>query len=146
MMQVQAHSSPLSDLGSRGAADDLEAADRKADILVVDDDPALLEVTSFVLESEGFGVATARNGKEALALLHAGKRPALVLLDLMMPVMNGWEFLAEIAKVPSLREIPIAVVTAAGAVEVSGAVAVLRKPIDLGLLVETVDRHTRGCE
>jgi CheY-like chemotaxis protein len=113
-------------------------------VLVVEDEPDLLEVTRFALECEGFGVQTARNGEEALALLRAGARPGLVLLDLMMPVMNGWQFLDEIAKVPSLRTIPVVVVTAAGATAISGAVAILRKPLDLGVLIEIVESHARA--
>jgi CheY-like chemotaxis protein len=116
-------------------------------VLVVDDEPTLLEATRFVLESEGFGVETAKNGQEALAFLRTGsKLPGLVLLDLMMPVMNGWEFLAAVAEIPPLRTIPIMVLTAAGTTEVPGAVEVMRKPCDLGLLIEAVERHTGGSE
>jgi CheY-like chemotaxis protein len=118
-------------------------ADRRL-ILVVDDEVDLLEVTQFVLESEGFRVETARNGEDALTFLNAGKRPGLVLLDLMMPVMNGWEFLTEVAKSPSLSSIPVVVLTAAGPATVPGTLEVLRKPIDLGLLVATVERHSSG--
>jgi CheY-like chemotaxis protein len=113
-------------------------------ILVVDDEVDLLEVTQFVLESEGFRVETARNGKDALTFLHAGQRPGLVLLDLMMPVMNGWEFLTEVAKTPSLQAIPIVVLTAAGAKKIPGTQEVLHKPVDLGLLVTTIQRHVSG--
>lgn len=114
-------------------------------VLVVDDEPDLLEVMRFVLESEGFGVETARNGKEALDRMHAGEAPRLVLLDLMMPVMNGWTFLDELAKNPTLKEIPVVVLTAGGAVGVPGAVEVLHKPLDLGVLIQTVERHARGA-
>jgi len=116
-------------------------------ILVVEDEPDLLEVTRFALECEGFGVKTARNGQEALRHLHTGERPELVLLDLMMPVMNGWELLKEMAKTPSLREIPVVVLTAVGAEStagVPGATEILRKPIDLGVLIEAVERHARS--
>ena len=113
-------------------------------VLTVDDDPDLLEVTSFVIEQEGMAVETARNGEEALALLRTGKRPSLVLLDLMMPVMNGWEFLNEIANDPPLRQIPIVVLTAAEHVQVTGAVEVLSKPMDLAALLRVVERYTRG--
>jgi two-component system chemotaxis response regulator CheY len=142
------HNSPFPEPGSQEQPDEFAAADRqKADILVVDDDPSLLEVTRFVLESEGFRVETAKNGEEALQLLRAGKLPRLVLLDLMMPVMNGWQFLEEVARTPSLKTIPIVVLTAAaGSPEVRGAVTVLRKPMDLGLLIDAVERHVRGGE
>ena len=113
-------------------------------VLIVDDEQDLLDVTSFVLESEGYRVQTARDGGEALALLRAGMRPELVLLDMMMPVMNGWEFLEAVAQAPALRAIPIVVLTAAGSAGIPGAVAVLRKPFDLGVLVEVVERHAGG--
>ena len=124
--------------------DALEKTEATKIILVVEDELDLLEVTRFALECEGFGVETARNGQEALELLRAGARPGLVLLDLMMPVMNGWELLDEIARTPSLQGIPIVVLTAAGSAGVPGAAAVLRKPLDLGLLIEAVESHARS--
>lgn len=114
-------------------------------VLVVDDEPDLLDVMRFVLESEGFGVETARNGKEALERICAGWAPGLVLLDLMMPVMNGWTFLDEVSKHPALKEIPVVVLTASRAEGVPGAAVVLHKPIDLGLLIQTVERLARGA-
>jgi len=117
--------------------------DRKL-VLVVEDEPTLLEVACFVLESEGFGVETATNGAEALTRLRTSKLPGLVLLDLMMPVMNGREFLDEVARSPLLRPPPIVVLTAGDSMEIPGAAEVLRKPYDLGRLLETVERHTGG--
>jgi CheY-like chemotaxis protein len=113
-------------------------------VLIVDDDPNLLEVTSFVIESEGMAVETARNGEEALTSLRAGRLPRLVLLDLMMPVMSGWEFLDEVAKDPSLKVIPVVVLTAAERAQVPGTVQVLRKPMDLGALLRVVEHYVRG--
>lgn len=118
--------------------------DSSRSVLVVDDEPDLLEVTRFVLESEGFGVETAASGEEALRLLRVGRRPGVVLLDLMMPGMGGWRFLDEVSKTPSLKEIPVVVLTAGGPVGVDGAVEVLRKPFDLAALIETVERHACG--
>jgi CheY-like chemotaxis protein len=114
-------------------------------VLIVDDDPDLLEVTSFVLEGEGFSVETAKDGEEALQRLRVGKLPAVVLLDLMMPVMNGYQFLEEVAKVPSLKEIPVVVLTAASLMEVPRAVEVVHKPMDLGLLIKLVERYAHGA-
>ena len=113
-------------------------------VLIVDDDPDLLDVTSFVLAGEGFGVETAKNGEEALQRLRVGKLPAVVLLDLMMPVMNGYQFLEEVAKIPSLEAIPVVVLTAASLMEVPRAVEVVHKPIDLGLLIKLVERYAHG--
>lgn len=112
-------------------------------VLIVDDDPNLLDVTRFVIESEGMAVETARNGEEALALLRGHRLPRLVLLDLMMPVMNGWEFLNEVAKDPLLKVIPVVVLTAVERVQPAGAVEILRKPMDLGGLIRVVERYLR---
>ena len=128
-----------------GAAEgDRKAVDTSKFVLIVDDDPNLLEVTSFVIESEGMAVETARNGQEALTLLRAGRLPGLVLLDLMMPVMSGWDFLDEVAKDPSLKVIPVVVLTAAERAQVPGAVEVLGKPMDLRALIQAVERYLRG--
>jgi two-component system chemotaxis response regulator CheY len=126
------------------AEGDRNKVDASRFVLIVDDDPNLLEVTSFVIESEGVAVETAKNGEEALALLRAGRLPGLVLLDLMMPVMNGWEFLDEVAKDPSLKVIPVVVLTAAARAQVPGAVEVLCKPMDLKALLRAVERYVRG--
>ncbi len=126
------------------AAGDREAVETSRFVLIVDDDPDLLDVTSFVIQSEGIAVETARNGQEALSVLRAGGLPGLVLLDLMMPVMNGWEFLAEVAKDPVLDAIPVVVLTAAEHTQVPGAAEVLTKPMDLAALLRVVERYVRG--
>ena len=125
-------------------AGDRKGVDTSKFVLVVDDDPSLLEVTSFVIESEGMAVETAKNGEEALALLQAGRLPGLVLLDLMMPVMNGWEFLEVVGKDPLLKGIPVVVLTAAARPDVPGVAGVLCKPMDLKALLRVVERYIRG--
>ena len=129
---------------SCSAADDRKDTDTSRFVLIVDDDPDLLDVTSFVIENEGISVETARNGREALASLSAGRLPALVLLDLMMPVMNGWEFLAAIANDPVLQGIPVVALTAAAHAEVPGAREVLSKPMELKKLIRIIERYVRG--
>jgi CheY-like chemotaxis protein len=126
------------------AAGEWKEVDTSRFVLIVDDDPDLLDVTSFVIENEGMAVVTARNGEEALALLSAGRLPAVVLLDLMMPVMNGWEFLAAVANEPLFQGIPIVALTAAEHAEVPGAIEVLRKPMELKALIRVVERYVRG--
>ena len=81
-------------------------------VLVVDDEPDLLDVMRFVLESEGFGVETARNGKEALERLVAGWSPGLVLLDLMIPGYDGFEVCKRLREDPTTRSIPIVIISA----------------------------------
>ena len=79
--------------------------------LLVEDDPDTREVTGRALQSAGWQVLEAANGKEALALL-AEQTPTLILLDLMMPVMDGFEFLTRMRANPAYRDIPVIVVTA----------------------------------
>ena len=128
----------------RSAGGDRKEVDTSTFVLIVDDDPDLLDVTSFVIEDEGMAVEIARNGEEALALLRAGRLPTLILLDLMMPVMNGREFLDAVADDPVLKRIPVVVLTATEHTEVAGAREVLGKPMDLKELLQIVERYVRG--
>lgn len=112
-------------------------------VLVVDDDPDICEVMQMILGARGYRVVTAEGGDEALQLLRAGEEPCLILLDLMMPGMNGLEFRAEQLRDPVLAAIPVVMISAGGDV-VAKAAAVglpgLLKPIDLDVLLATVAR------
>jgi CheY-like chemotaxis protein len=111
-------------------------------ILVVDDDPDILDALSEILEVEGYQVQRARNGREALQRMNEGASvPDLILLDLMMPVMDGWEFARTLR--PGARP-PIVVLSAdrnvsAKAQEI-GAIGWLAKPFELGELLSLVRR------
>jgi CheY-like chemotaxis protein len=113
-------------------------------ILVVDDDPDLAEVLRVVLARSGYSVGLAANGVEALGYLRRTAGVQVVLLDLMMPVMNGWEFRAVQRDDPALSSIPVVVFSGQGrldeAAAVIGAAANLRKPVHLQELLATVDR------
>lgn len=117
-------------------------------ILVVDDDAAIREALEAVLEDEGYQVRGVANGREALALLRADAgTPALILLDLMMPVMSGWAFRAEQQDDPALASIPVVILSAdrdvaakAAALQVADSLA---KPVNLTHLLTTVSRY---CE
>jgi CheY-like chemotaxis protein len=115
--------------------------------LIVEDDPEIREVLSEILRDEGYEVACAANGVEALQRLRSGAPPRLILLDLMMPVMNGWEFIAEQQQDAALRQIPVVVVSGAGSMEQDAgdlaAVGSLSKPMDLGALLAMVARYCR---
>ncbi len=109
-------------------------------ILVVDDDAAIREVVAEVLEEEGYRVTAASSGQDALAAIDADE-PALVVLDMRMPVMNGWEFAEQLGERPG-RRIPLLVMTAAvdavqRAAEI-GAAGTLSKPFDLTDLIDLV--------
>ncbi len=114
-------------------------------ILIVDDDPDILAAGRMVLECAGYQVATATNGTEALARLRGEPAPCLILLDLMMPVMNGWEFRDEQTRDPRLSAIPVVIMTGAGrAVSAEapiGAAGLLEKPVALSTLLSTVRRY-----
>jgi CheY-like chemotaxis protein len=89
----------------------VQPLERDAHVLVVEDDPDSRDVLVRMLEREGYRPATAENGREALERV-AERTPSIILLDLMMPEMNGFEFLAELRGDPAMRAIPVVVVTA----------------------------------
>jgi CheY-like chemotaxis protein len=112
---------------------------RRASVLVVDDDEAIRDVIAEVLRDEGYTVVCAENGAQALREMRAQHHPDLVLLDLMMPVMSGWEVLEQLQASEELSRIPVVVVSAMSA---PGASEHLAKPIDLDRLLDTVGRLT----
>ena len=115
-------------------------------VLVVDDDPDILQTLALCLSTEGYRVQMAANGKEALEVL-ASERPAVILLDLMMPVMDGWQFVAELDR-RGQRESPLLILSADRAVQGHAAKlradAFLAKPFDLDELLVKVSQLTGG--
>jgi CheY-like chemotaxis protein len=114
-----------------------EARDRS--VLIVDDDDAIREVVAEVLRDEGYGVICAANGAQALEALGNEPLPHLILLDLMMPVMSGWELLEHLQGSDRTSHIPVVIVSAMAAPGVSEH---LSKPIALDVLLDTVQRWT----
>ena len=117
-----------------------------ASILVVEDDTDMREILEELLAAEGFSVVSARNGREGLDRLRAGFRPSVSLLDLTMPVMDGWEFRARQTADPFLRSIPTIVTTAMPESRVGplAGASVLRKPLDLDSLIGLIRSHIAG--
>jgi CheY-like chemotaxis protein len=111
-------------------------------VLVVDDDDDLRDSFRDVLEDEGYQVLTACNGYEALRTLHSEPPPAVILLDLMMPVMNGWQFRNAQKLYPRLASIPVVIVTAGlhgdTATHDLAAHRCLKKPVSVEDLLEAV--------
>ena len=115
-------------------------------VLVVDDNAALREVMSAALESEGYRVSLAGDGREALEALHRGPLPDLILLDMMMPGMDGWEFLRKRRHEPALAAIPVLVVSALDEDQARdmalGVAGHLQKPVELDVLGDAIRKHT----
>lgn len=115
-------------------------------VMVVEDDEGIRDALCDLLAAEGFEVVPAVNGADALQRLRNGPRPDVILLDLMMPVMDGEELLHHLKEEPPLAEIPVVILTAdasvAGAAERLGARAGVRKPISLSELLSVVSAHS----
>ncbi len=122
------------------------AREPRGDVMVVEDDYAIRETLRELLEEEGYRVTQASNGAEALARLRTMGPPRLILLDLMMPVMDGWEFRRAIRGDERLAEIPVIVLSADHALEQKIATLAVQgylpKPFELDALLRTVERYT----
>lgn len=116
---------------------------RDIDVLLVEDDEAIRETLAEMLAEEGYRVSTAMHGAQALDHLTEGLRPRLILLDLMMPVMDGWQLLRVLHASAELRGIPVIVVSAARDKIPEGARRYLPKPLDLDTLLAAVEHQCR---
>ena len=117
-----------------------------ATLLLVEDNDDVREMMALALQLDGHRVFAAANGSEALAKLRGGLRPCLILLDLMMPVMNGWQLRAALQQDPALRDIPVLVVSAVTA-EIAHRLpgtAYVPKPVDIDQLLEMVCVYCDG--
>ncbi|HET8542463.1 MAG TPA: response regulator [Anaeromyxobacter sp.] len=109
-------------------------------VLVVDDDPDILDAICDILDAEGYRVSRARHGQEALEQVER-ELPAIILLDLMMPVMDGVAFAQALRKRPAATDVPIVVISADGNPQRAtavGAVGYLAKPFDIDALLAQV--------
>ena len=116
---------------------------------MVDDDEDIRTTIQQILEEEGYRVLAAPNGEEALRLLAAHPAPRLILLDLMMPVMDGARFKARLTAAPRLGAVPVVIISAGGGLahkaSLMKAAGYLAKPIDLRTLMGTVE-HWAGAQ
>src|SRR5438128_12640939 len=114
---------------------------RMGSVLVVEDDVRALDALTELLEASGYSVLRAQNGQEALEATKCSPPPKLILLDLSMPVMDGWEFLRHQRREPSIASIPVIVITALVSAIPAGAKALLTKPINVNRLLSLVERY-----
>jgi CheY-like chemotaxis protein len=107
-------------------------------VLIVDDDPDIREILAETLEDIGFPVITAANGLDALTVVRGmPDRPSVILLDLMMPIMDGYAFIEQRSVDPALASIPIVIVTAGHGVDRDrlGGLQIISKPFDVPRLI-----------
>jgi DNA-binding response OmpR family regulator len=115
-------------------------------VFIVEDDADTREMLETFLELQGYQVETAANGKLALDRIKGGIKPAVILLDLMMPVMDGWQFRREQVRDATLASIPVIVVSAAGRERMARIDAddYLPKPVNLDELLARVTQYCRS--
>jgi CheY-like chemotaxis protein len=112
-------------------------------VLVIEDEEDLREMMRDALELNGYAVATAHDGGEALTELARIEHPCLVILDLLMPGMNGWDFFATMRQRPELASVPVVVHSSAPSRAPAGVNRVLKKPVELDRLLSVVQEY---CE
>lgn len=125
---------------------DVAGAGHTHRIVVIEDDADQREMLRRSFEPEGWEVAEAADGREALGVLRATQPPCVVFLDLMMPGMDGWRFMDELRVFPTLAAVPIVVVSGYGTEEAMrflGAAEYLHKPFPLARAVDAVRRLCR---
>jgi CheY-like chemotaxis protein len=116
-------------------------------LLIVEDNEVVREGLAVVLRRAGYAVALAANGQEALAALRGGVRPDLILLDMLLPAVDGWRFLEQRRQEPALAAIPVVIMTGLGVAGPEwaaslGAAGLLRKPV----ATEELLREVRRCQ
>lgn len=113
-------------------------------VLVVEDDDDIRSALVDLLESEGYKTEAAVNGQDALEKLTHMDKPCLVLLDMMMPIMNGRQFLDTVMKDSKLAPIPVLIVSAvADKANTEGAVGFLKKPVDIEIVLDIVAQYCK---
>jgi CheY-like chemotaxis protein len=115
-------------------------------VMLVDDDDDMRDALATLLEEQHYDVVQAANGAEALRLLESGESGChIILLDLMMPVMNGWDFRQHQKQKPELANIPVVLMSSGAQIAFAydglDAAAYVSKPVEIADLIETVQRH-----
>jgi CheY-like chemotaxis protein len=110
-------------------------------ILIVDDDAAATDSLTDILTAEGYAVSSAKNGNEALQHLRGAPMPRLIILDLFMPEMDGWEFRREQLKDAKLRDIPVVVMTGASVYAGIDVNVIVHKPLDVARFISLIERY-----
>jgi CheY-like chemotaxis protein len=123
----------------------VRAGSERADVvLIVDDDEGIRETVQLALQMENHTTALAAHGGEALDWLGRHRPPCLILLDLMMPFVNGWQVIEQLRRDDRLAHVPVVVITAFNRdLGTAASLPILRKPIELGDLLSVTNSY--GC-
>jgi CheY-like chemotaxis protein len=123
----------------------MSSAQSQCPVLIVEDDEDLRDMMAQMLTIEGFAATAVANGREALDYLRRAIKPHVILLDLMMPVMDGWEFRRRQQADPELAPVPVIVLSALDRSRAApvDAIAFLKKPLDFDRLLELVRDQCR---
>lgn len=131
----------------RSARRDPSLPTAACDVLIVEDDRAVREAAAALLEIDGLRVAEAEHGADALGALEGGLRPKVIVLDMMMPVVDGERFLRARRLAPEVASIPVVIFSALQKVprnlSKSNVVAILSKPVDPPRFLKVVREHCR---
>jgi DNA-binding response OmpR family regulator len=129
----------------KSAGGDRTSSATCAPVLIVEDDEDLRDMMAQFLLVEGFRPETVSNGQEALDYLRKGPTPSVILLDMMMPIMDGWEFRREQQRDPRVANVPVIVLSALDRSRVGdiGEAAFMKKPLDFDRLLDLVRRYCR---
>ena len=118
---------------------------KRSKLFLIEDDEAIRTTFQICLESEGYSVESFENGKEALERLHKVPEPCLILLDFMMPIMNGTEFMKEFSSLPAtVIPVPVYLCSATASLIESknmGCMGFIKKPVDLEILLKIVKNY-----
>ena len=137
--RIPALDSTLSDYIDPKMRSSIPADSRCMNVVLIEDDPDIREAITNALQWEGYEVFEAANGSIGMEVLRKSGNTCLVLLDLMMPVMDGWEFLAAKQADPAIAGVPVIIMSAvASENSCVGAAVILKKPIDLDILLANV--------
>jgi CheY-like chemotaxis protein len=113
-------------------------------VLVVEDDADIREMLGELLQDEGYETVLAKDGQQALELLATIPRPCLVLADLVMPIMDGWQLLHALSRDDRLATIPVLIMSGASPTNFPAERKVIKKPADIGVLMQIVHEHCCG--
>lgn len=113
-------------------------------MLVVEDDADIREMLGELLQDEGYDTVLAKDGQQALELLATIPRPCLVLADLVMPVMDGWQLLNALSRDDRFATIPVLIMSGASPAHFPAERTVIKKPADVSMLMQIVHEHCCG--